>query len=224
MIALKFDTKAFMKEMDNIIDYTYGFIEGVQLGKKDFLNNLGSSVQEMVENFIDTNAKIDPATLHHVYEWYKTGSPDARLFDIKYTVSNLGLSFTSTFRQSHTISNGSGEPFYNKAEIMESGQQITIEPRNAKVLVFDIDGETVFSKGPITINNPGGNTQGQFANVFDLFFSKYFSQSFLRVSGLYDYFNNPVVYKQNLAKGKALGKSHGIAVGHRWVANAKVNM
>lgn len=222
MIAMKFDTKQFMKELDNIIDYSYGFLEGIQTGKKVLLNNLGPSIKEIAEDFIDTMANIDRASLHHVYEWYQTGSPDARLFEIDYRVNNNGLVFSSSFRQSNTIKDGSREPFYNKATIMEQGVPVHISPRNSEVLVFDVDGETVFTKNDITVENPGGDVSGNFAKTFDTFFSRYFSQSFLRVSGLYDYFNNPVVYKQNLKRGKALGRAHGKTVGHNWVANAKV--
>lgn len=223
MIAVRFDNRQFMKDMKNIIEYSTGFIDGIELGKKEFLNNLGFAVEDAAGSFIDTMAKLDPQRLHHVYEWYRTGSSDARLFDIKYTISNLGLSFTSAFRQSSTIKDGSRVPFYNKAEIMESGQSVTIAPRESTVLAFDINGETIFTKNPVTVDNPGGNVQGQYANVFDMFFSKYFSQSFLKVSGLYDYFDNPRVFKDNLRRGKRSGRSQGLTTGYRWVVNAKVN-
>ncbi len=223
MIALKFDTKQFMKDMDNIIDYSTGFLDGVQLGKKQFLFNLGNPVTEYTSNFIDTMATVDPQRLHHVYEWYRTGSPEARLFDIKYTVSNIGLSFTSQFRQSTTIKDGSKVPFLNKADIMERGQSVTISPKNAKVLSFDVNGEKIFTKGPVVVDNPGGDVQGQYAKVFDIFFSKYFSQSFLSTTGLSEYFSNPVIYKTNISRGRSQGRSHGISTGYKWVANAKVN-
>lgn len=223
MIAVRFDSRQFMKDMNNIIEYSTGFVDGIQLGKKEFLNNLGLAIEDSASSFIDTMAKIDPQRLHHVYEWYRSGSSDARLFDIKYTVSNIGLSFTSKFKQSETIKDGSRVPFYNKAAVMESGQTVTIAPRESSVLAFDVNGETVFTKNPVTVQNPGGNVQGQYANVFDMFFSKYFSQSFLRTSGLYDYFDNPKVYKDNLRKGKKSGRSQGLNTGYRWVVNAKVN-
>jgi hypothetical protein len=70
------------------------------------------------------------------------------------------------------------------------------------------------------VQNPGGNTQGQFQNVWDMFFGKYFTQSFLRSSGIDKYFANPTVYKKNLAAGKKGGRSTGMSVGSRWVANA----
>jgi hypothetical protein len=224
MITVKLNQSKLIKDLNNIVDYSLGFINGVQKGKSIFLNNLGSSVQHILEAFIDSNARSNPQTLHHVYEWYRTGSPDARLFDIRYTVSNVGLSFYSSFRQSTTIKNGSSVPFYNKAEIMENGIPVTIVPKRSSVLAFEQDGETIFTKGPINVDNPGGPAvQNGFQNTVNLFFSRYFTQAFLRASGLYDYFNNPKVYKKNLQKGRTSGKAAGISTGYAWIVNAKVN-
>ena len=224
MITVKLNQSKLIKDLNNIVDYSLGFINGVQKGKSIFLNNLGSSVQYILEAFIDSNARSNPQTLHHVYEWYRTGSPDARLFDIRYTVSNVGLSFYSSFRQSTTIKNGSSVPFYNKAQIMENGIPVTIVPKRSSVLAFEENGETVFTRSPINVNNPGGAAaQNGFQNTVNLFFTRYFTQAFLRTSGLYDYFNNPKVYKKNLQKGRTSGKAAGISTGYAWIVNAKVN-
>jgi hypothetical protein len=224
MITVKLNQSKLIKDLNNIVDYSLGFINGVQKGKSIFLNNLGSSVQYILEAFIDSNARSNPQTLHHVYEWYRTGSPDARLFDIRYTVSNVGLSFYSSFRQSTTIKNGSSVPFYNKAQIMENGIPVTIVPKRSSVLAFEENGETVFTRSPINVDNPGGAAaQNGFQNTVNLFFTRYFTQAFLRTSGLYDYFNNPKVYKKNLQKGRTSGKAAGISTGYAWIVNAKVN-
>lgn len=219
----KFDTRTFTKQMKNMMDYSIGFLDGVQLGKKDLLSSIGIQTLEMLKGYIDSNARLNPSILHHVYEWNKTGSPNGRLYDINYTVSNLGLSFNSSFRQSTTIQNGSREPFYNKAKIMEEGIPVTIIPKNAQVLAFTDNGEDVFTKAPVTVLNPGGQAKGQFEQVFDNFFEKYFTQAFLRTSGIAAYLENPVAYKKNLNKGKRMGKSMGVSTGYRWVANAGVN-
>ncbi len=221
-MRVAFNAKAFNKEMKNIIDYSTGFLDGVQAGKKEFLNNLGPEISEIASQYIDSNARVDEASLHHIYEWYQSGDSNARLFNIKYTVSNLGLSFTADFKQSATIKDGSRVPFYNKASIMESGQSVTIEPVTAEALRFEVNGEVVYTKKPVVVDNPGGNTAGKFAQVFDTFFGRYFSQAFLRSTGLSEYFNNPVVYKKNIAQGSRAGRSHGLNVGHRWVANARI--
>ena len=223
MISVKVNNKLFMKEMNNIMEYSVGFVEGMINAKPVFLQQLGMSVSELSSEFIDANARINPATLHHVYEWTKTGSPNARLFDIKFSVNSAGLNFSSKFKQSETIKNGSNVPFRDKAKIMESGTSVTITPREAQALVFEVDGETIYTKGSVVVDNPGGNTEGQFAKVFDLFFNKYFTQAFLKSSGLYGYFNNPKVYKVNLKRGKSGGRRVGINTGYNWVAGAVVN-
>lgn len=222
MISLKFDSKKFTREMNNIMEYSAGFVDGFANARSEFLDNLGPEVAELASNFIDSNARVSPSTLHHVYEWTKVGSPNARLFDIKYTVNARGLSFSSEFRQSDSVKAGSSVPFYNKAQIMESGATVTISPREAQSLVFEINGETIFTKGPVVVENPGGDVAGQYADVFDIFFSRYFSQAFLKTSGLYEYFKNPVVYKANLKRGKKSGRSVGLSTGYRWVAGARV--
>lgn len=222
MINVIYNSKAFKKKMNNVIDYSIGYLEGIERGKTAFFAAIGPRVSEIASQYIDSNAKVSPDTLHHIYEWYRVGSPDARLFDIKYTISNLGLSFNSTFKQSTSIKQGSRVPFYDKAKIMESGISVTIEPKQARVLAFEIDGEEVFTPNPVTVNNPGGNTKQQFERVFDSFFKLYFSQAFLRNSKLKQYFNRPTLYKRNLRQGARVGRLAGVKTGYRWVANAGV--
>jgi hypothetical protein len=152
-----------------------------------------------------------------------TGSPQARLYDISYTTSNLGLSFKSSFSQSTSIKNGSRVPFYDKARIMEQGIPVTIRPKFAQVLAFDDNGEQVFTRGPVEVLNPGGTeVEGGFERVFDMFFNTYFSQAFLRTSGIAKYLEDPKVYKKNLPAGKKMGKAKGVSTGYRWIANAGV--
>jgi hypothetical protein len=220
---ITFDSKLFKKDMQSIIDYSIGFLEGVQGGKKVFLMTLGQETKEILEEYIDSMARVDPAMLHHVYEWQATGSPDARLYDIIYTVSGIGLSFKSTFKQSTSIKDGSKVPFYDKARIIENGIPVVIKPKTSQVLAFDDNGEEVFTKQPISIANPGGTeAEGGFERAFDTFFSRYFSQAFLRASGVAAYLEKPTTYKSNLASGKRYGKSKGYQTGYRWVANAGI--
>lgn len=222
MIKATFNDASFLKEMNNLVEYSLGYIEGVKRGKHKFLDNLGESVVDKLKEYIDAHARMNPDMLHHVYEWEKTGSPQARLFDIKYTVSSIGLSFKSTFSQSKAIQEGSKEPFYDKARIMENGLPVRIETRSAKVLAFNDNGEEVFTPNPISVRNPGGDgVVGSFERTFDSFFNNYFSQAFLRSSGIDQYLKNPVLYKSNLRSGiKSGGRAKGLDVGYRWIANA----
>ena len=226
MITVRMNETSLIKDLNNIVNYSLGFLDGVQKGKRAFLNNLGKGIKEVLELFIDSSARTNPQALHHVYEWYKTGSPDARLFDISYSVSNFGLSFSSSFKQSKSIKEGSYTPFYNKAKIMEIGQTITIKPKNSKVLVFtNSDGESVFTKKKVTVKNPGGlYVQGSYEETFDNFMKFYFTQSFLSSSGIYDYLKTPKIYKENLKAGIKGGSSVGKTVGFKWITNAKVGV
>jgi hypothetical protein len=214
---------AFKKDMKNIVNYSLGFLDGIKAGKVKFLNNIGLMTKELLEEYIDSNARVNPEALHHIYEWYKVGSPDARLYDINYTISNLGLSFVSTLKQSTSIKDGSSVPFYNKAKIMEEGTPVTIRPRKANVLVFEDGGETVFTKGEVFVESPGGRaTNGAFQNVVNIFFNRYFTQAFIKTSGIQSYLTNPIVYKKSLPAGRRSGRAKGVEVGYRWIANAGI--
>jgi hypothetical protein len=225
MITIKIDPQNdFQKQMNNLIKYTEGFLEGAQRGKRQFLQQMGEAVKEVLENFLDSNARINPESLHHVYEWYQTGSSDARLFEISYTVSNLGLSMKSNFSQSRSIADGSSEPFFDKAKIMESGASVVIRPKFAEFLRFEKSGETVFTPNPIAVPSPGGAaTTGSFERIYDSFFQNYFNQSFLQSSGMRQAFSDVRIYKNNLRSGLRGGKSVGIETGYRWITNIRMD-
>ena len=217
--------KQFESQMNNIVKYSVGFLDGVQNGKTIFLKNLGLGTIQALAAYIDVSAKGNPRALHHVYEWYQSGSPSPRLFDLDYTVSNLGLSINSTFKQSRTLREDSNEPFYNKASIMERGVPVTITPKKSSVLVFEEGGETIFTKNPITVRSPGGDeVRGSFEKTVDEFILRYFKQSFLRASGIYDYIKKPTLYKKNIKAGSKVGRSKGLDTGFKWIANAKISV
>ena len=219
------DIKAFDKQMNNIINYSFGFLDGVQKGKKIFLDKLGVGVIQALSQYIDIQARSNPKALHHVYEWNQTGSPSSRLFDLNYTVSNLGLSLNSKFRQSRTISENMTVPFYNKAKIMEDGIPVTIAPTKSQVLKFNGPNGEVFTRKQIVVDNPGGDeVYGSFESTVDEFILRYFKQSFIRASGLYEYIKKPILYKKNLKSGSRMGRSKGIDTGFKWIANATIGV
>lgn len=219
-MIVKFNDKAFIKDMDNIIKYSYGFIEGIETGKRKLYEKLGPEIAELASQYVDVNARVTPELLHHIYEWGKIGSPKSRLFDIDYKINNLGITFSTSLKQSSSIKDGSNVPFYDKATIMEKGVSVTIVPKKANALRFEVDGEEIYSKDGVVVDSPGGQTKGQFEKVIDDFFGIYFKQSFLRSSGLQDHFKRPQVFKKNIKAAKRGGRSLGRKVGHDWVANA----
>jgi hypothetical protein len=219
------NTNSLEKQLLNITNYSIGFLDGVDKGKTVFLNSMGIEVIKVLNKYVDASARSNPKALHHIYEWYQTGSPNARLYDFDYTVSNLGLSFKSSFKQSSTMANGSSVPFYNKARIMEEGVPVKISPKKSNVLAFQVDGETVFTSQEVTVDNPGGTqVAGSFEKIVDEFFGIYFKQSFLRSSGLYSYIKNPILYKKNFKAGSRSGKAVGISTGFKWIANAQIGV
>lgn len=218
MIKVKFNDKDLFRDITNIVEYARGYVEGAEKGKPILLAQLGAATIEMAKEFIDVNARMDPQRLHHVYEWYLTGSPEARLYDLDYTVNRDSVFFTYQFKQSQSVSRGSTVPFYNKAQVMESGMPVTIKARSANVLAFEDNGETFFRPGPIVVDKPGGAVAGQFEKVLDMFFNQYFRQSFLKASGIAYNLESPAEFHKNLRKNK--GRADGIKAGYNWIVGA----
>jgi hypothetical protein len=219
MISVKFDAKAFNRTFKNVLGYSYGFLDGIQAGKPEMFANLGPKIKELLEQFIDANARINPEMLHHVYEWQRAGQEASRLFDINYISSGSGLSFGYSFSQSVSIKSGSRVPFYDKARIMEEGIPVRIAPKTSSVLVFEDNGETIFTKSPVVVENPGGQVAGQFDNTFKMFFLQYLSQSLLQGAGIVSHLKNPDSFVRNFGAGAKTGRSKGFQTGRQWVAD-----
>jgi hypothetical protein len=216
--------KDFDSKMNNFIEYSIGFLEGINSAKQPFFQEFGKGLIAGLSQYIDSHARMDPQALHHVYEWYQTGSPEARLFNLTSTATSSGIKVNSSFRQSKTMSKESKQIFYNKASVMESGMPVTISPKH-NVLVFEVNGETVFTKKKVTVQNPGGTKVNKsYEKTFDSFFTNYFSQSFLSSSGLLNYLEDVSAYKNNLKQGSVSGKSLGIKTGYQWLINANIGV
>ena len=221
MINADFEDSKFFLEMTNVVRYAEGYLEGIHAGKPTMLAKIGKTIKNLAEEYVDAIARVDPSSLHHVYEWYQAGSPSARLFDIDYFATNGGLTFNATLSQSRSIANGSSTPFYDKAYIMENGIPVTIRPKNSPVLVFDDNGETIFTKSPVQVDNPGGdNVQGSLQETLSTFFATYLSQSYLADSGLTRHLEKPIDFKVNMVKAKNGGKSAGKQIGYNWIVKA----
>jgi hypothetical protein len=131
--------------------------------------------------FIDSQARIKPKSLHHVYEWNKAGQSTSRLYKLN-KLDSTGLSFkinyelklSKTSVPTKNRKQKSRYIFANKAAVMEKGMPIVIRPKSAERLVFEIDGQVVFMpKGQsVTVKSPGGRAS---TNQFDLAYSRYFS-------------------------------------------------
>jgi hypothetical protein len=219
------NTRSINTQLNNIVNYSFGFLNGIERGKKIFLNRLGMGVIDALGQYVDMQARSNPKALHHVYEWNQTGSPAARLFNLTHTVSNLGLSINSTFSQSRSVSENMNTPFYSKAKIMEEGIPVTISPKRSGALRFNGPSGEVFTRRPVIVESPGGTeVYGSFESTVDEFMDRYFKQSFLRASGLSEYIKNPVIYKKNFKAGSRMGKTKGVETGFKWITNATIGV
>jgi hypothetical protein len=100
MISVQANFAKMKKDMDNLISYSSGFIEGAQAAKPQMLNRLGEQVSEVISQHIDSIASANPSILHHVYEWGRAGNAASRLFDIdhKKPLANGGTNSLSNLQ------------------------------------------------------------------------------------------------------------------------------
>ena len=218
MIKAKFDTRELTKKLSNAVAYSDGFMDGAQISKIKFNQQLGEFIKQALNKYIDSKARMSPDALHHVYEWGQTGSPSARLFEINVIPMQTIIKFNIKFLPSTSISPTSETPFKDKAKIMENGIDITIEPKNSEMLVFEDGGETVFTKREITVSDPGGTgVQGSFEKVINDFFTNYLTVGLLKSSGILDGLERPVEYKRDFARGARGGRSVGMMAGRKYM-------
>jgi len=144
-----------------------------------FTKTIFDQIQKDFGAYLDSQARVRPKALHHVYEWKRVGQPNARLFKLK-VVSQEGISFKIGYEllQSKTLvpttKGVHRHVFANKAFVMEEGLPVVIRPRFAERLVFEVSGGTVFMpKGkPVTVGRPGGKAA---TNQFKLAYAKFFT-------------------------------------------------
>jgi len=222
MIKVKFDTKKLSKTINNIIDYSDGFITETKQSKAKIATKMATTSVNVFYQYLDGLARLHPGMLHHVYEWGQIGDPSSRLFQLRLKSIASGSEVSAELLQSDSIKDGSKEPFYDKATIMELGETVTITEDEAQALFFEIDGQEYFRKGPITIANPGGEAvRGAFVNAFNEFYLNYFQEIYLRSIRFYKHFEDAKEYKKNVRvaakspNAKTIGKNSAT----QWIAN-----
>jgi hypothetical protein len=218
MINASFDIKQFSRTLKNVDQYSVGFFRGAEINKQKFNDQLGKYTVELLNKFIDSKARMEPESLHHVYEWDAAGSPSARLFFIEAKATASNILFSGKFLPSSSVSSNSSEPFINKANIMENSIAIEVSPKSSNVLAFEVNGETVFSVDSVFIANPGGDeVAGSFGRAVEDFFENYFTNVVLYQSGLFKKLSNPKEFYQNFYSGAmGGGSSLGIKSGKEY--------
>ncbi|NDB81335.1 MAG: hypothetical protein EB127_01105 [Alphaproteobacteria bacterium] len=169
---------------------------------KQFQSKFQSVIFKQLEQdfglYVDSQARVNPKSLHHVYEWNKIGNPGSRLFKLNIASAD-GLSFkiNSTFLPSKSsVPNKFGRRrhvFINKASVMEAGMPLTIRPRSAERLVFETNTGVVYMpKGAsVTVTKPGGGAStGRFQIAYARFFTGNLVNLSIKKSGFQRLFNS----------------------------------
>lgn len=177
---ITFDMKHFDKTMSGFVEYTRGFLQ--EIGTAEGVADDIADVAIIAGNeFIDSMARMYPEKLHHVYEWGGAGSAGSRLFKISKISMNKSVTLKIDLLKS-VKETSPGHIFENKAAVMEAGNSITISPKWSKVLVFEVDGETVFTDKTITVQHPGGQAVGgSLESTFKAFLDN-FDKTFMRLT------------------------------------------
>lgn len=211
MYSIKFDSKEAMKMLNNIVDYTNGFIKETEAKESTIASRLAEVSIEGFYDYLDGLARTNPGMLHHIYEWGAVGNPGARLVELKKRLGARSADIEAEFLASSSVPEGGSEPFYEKAEIMEEGIPVTVQAVQAKAMFFQIGGEEFFRTGPIVIENPGGEaTRGSFVKAFEEFYNNYFEDVYLRAIRFYDHFENPREFTTNASRAIRSAGAEGI--------------
>lgn len=177
------------------------------------ITNAGAKlVGKYFEAYVDHLARVDSATYHHIYEFNMTGNKNARLFKSSVKNGNLSYSFIDSSQP-----NNNGQVFSKKAFVMEEGDPIDIYPKQAQFLVYDLNGEMIFSKHSY-VKNPGGDkVKGAFQSAFTSFFNSNLPEKALKELGFYDTILNGLkrqtdgvastVRSGNISAAKSQGKA-----------------
>jgi hypothetical protein len=223
MIIARVDMKDVVRKVTNAAQYGGGFLDGIQMQRLEFNRFLGGVTVEALGKYIDARARGDHASLHHVYEPGETGNEGGRLysFTVKPTLSVINIG--GSFKQSTGTPLAGGEPFYDKARMMENGISVTIAPKNGDVISFEEDGEMVFTTESITIEHPGGDAvAGSFGRVVDDFFEFYFTNSIL--APIMKDLASADEFASNFAAGVRGGRSVGVKAGRQYLQVSGLNI
>tara|TARA_R110000868_G_scaffold278392_1_gene538236 strand:+ start:68 stop:739 length:672 start_codon:yes stop_codon:yes gene_type:complete len=216
MINVKINAMQLNKTLNNVVDYSEGFLKGIDMKSIEFNNEVANFTHATLNKYIDSQARMNPLRLHHVYEWGKAGNQSSRLFDFDTRVLGRTISFTGKFLPSKSVSNTSSEPFVNKANIMENDIQVVIEPKNSDVLVFENNGETVFTTNAIYIDHPGGDeVAGSFGETVSNFFDNYFTNGLLKP--LINKLSTANEFTASFSSGARSGSNVGIRAGKEYL-------
>lgn len=153
--------------------------------KNKFKEVIFNQIEKDFGDFVDSQARVKPRSLHHVYEWKQSGNPEFRLFKLnKLDTGGLTFSISYEFLPSKSFASREGNRrhvFINKASVMEEGMPLKIAPRYSKRLVFETNGYKVFMPegASVVVRRPGG---AGVKNSFMMTYSRFFKGNLVNIS------------------------------------------
>ena len=216
MFRVKVDSSELDKILKNTVEYSTGYLFGIEETKKNFYEELADCTIDTLNKYIDSQAKVDPEKLHHVYEWNMLGNQQGRLFEFTSSLNKNGIRIDGKFLESKTISDNATEPFPNKAYVMENAITVEISPKNSDVLVFESGDQTVFTTNTIYVEHPGGpHVENGFGDTINNFFEQYFTYAILQP--ILNKLSIQREYERNFVAGTKVGRSVGVKAGKEYL-------
>ena len=202
------DSSDLVRKIEKIIEYGTSFMHTVNGNRLMFNIELSNKIIDALYSFLDSKAQMQPKALHHVYEPGMIGDPSGRLFEFNANVTVDEIIIYGKFLESTGTPLAGGDPFREKARIMESGITITIEPVHGDFLAFMDDGELVITSSSVTIEHPGGiEVEKSFGDTVYSFLNSYLIKS--TIDPILSALANPVEFDYMFAEGAAVGSTAG---------------
>lgn len=167
-----FNDDDFAKKIIALSNYDCSLVSTVYESQRGLIEAGAAKILvKYFEHLVDAKARANPELLHHVYEFNMSGKKEGRLFKSKIIQTDVGAVVSFSFKPSKKPNNN-GYMFYNKAQVMESGQTVIIRPKKSKYLVYRLnDGRFIKTSKPSIVSNPGGPVKGNFEKEFNQFMS-----------------------------------------------------
>ena len=194
------DTGKMPQKIIAVAEYHTGTLSELHnnsTNKNQIIKNALNTVGQYFGFYMDNIARRDPESFHHVYEKDRTGQRNARLFYYIISGSAGAPSIQYSFRDA-SVPENSGQVFRKRAFVMEDGNPVTIRPRRGKFLVFDVDGEKVFTKKSYVPNPGGTQVSGSFERTFQDYMNRQASLM-LEDVGFYDKIDKEILKESELS-------------------------
>lgn len=215
MISLTFNYKKTIRDLFNTAEYGLGFLDGIEMNRLEFNTVLAEYTEQALGRYVDAAARGNPDSLHHVYEWGQVGYKKGRLYQLQSKATTRTITISGEFIPSRVPAPGANVPFRNKAYIMENQITVIIEPDQAEVLAFQVDGETVFTPNQVVIEHPGGEqVENAFGEKVYEFFSVYYTSRV--IPNLYKKLGVPKEYAKYYRQGVRSGRIVGVKAGKEY--------